>query len=126
MIEVGISSSYAVGEKYEQIVQKLRNNGFTNIYTYPDYELEYEEIEQENNISKIEFSGQDMFEASSKFPYDIRVEITYHTLKNICVPISSKEAKKKNYKELESIIKAAGFVDVRIQEEDHIELLDIL
>ena len=50
-IEVGISSTYAVGKDYQTIVNALENNGFTNIHTYPDYDLEYENISQENTIS---------------------------------------------------------------------------
>lgn len=116
-IEVGISSTYAVGKDYQTIVNALENNGFTNIHTYPDYDLEYENISQENIISEIEIHGKDFFDESSKYPYDSNIYIKYHMVKNICVPISAKEAKKMNYNELIKLLSESGFVNIKTQAE---------
>ena len=116
-IEVGISSTYAVGKDYQTIVNDLENNGFTNIHTYPDYDLEYENISQENTISEIEIHGKNFFDESSRYPYDSNIYIKYHMVKNICLPISAKEAKKMNYNELTKLLSESGFVNIKTQAE---------
>ena len=43
-IEIGISSSEAIGQDYRQIMRALEEMGFTNIYVNPEYDLEIEYI----------------------------------------------------------------------------------
>lgn len=46
--------------------------------------------------------------------YDVRIDIIFHALKNIEVPVSAKTAKKMNFAELEAMLMNAGFVNIRI------------
>lgn len=116
-IEIGISSTHAIGKNYEQVVDVLEMNGFINIDVFPEYDLGIEDIVQENNVSKIEIRGDDEFDASSKYPYDARIKITYHMVKNIYMPVSYKNAKRMNYTELEENLNEAGFMNVTTQAE---------
>lgn len=116
-IEVGISSIQAAGKNYEQVVDTLEKNGFINIDAFPEYDLGIEDISQENIVSRIEIRGVDEFDAASKYPYDSRIKITYHMVKNIYMPISSKDAKKMNCAELEERLNESGFINISTQAE---------
>lgn len=116
-IEIGISSIQAIGKNYEQVVNILEKNGFINIDVFPEYDLGIADIDKENSVIKIEFRGNDEFDASSKYPYDARIKITYHVVKNIYMPVSYKDAKKMNYTELEDNLNEAGFVNISTQAE---------
>lgn len=116
-IEIGISSTHAIGKNYEQVVDALEKNGFINIDAFPEYDLGIEDIDQENTVSKIEIRRDAEFDASSKYPYDARIKITYHMVKNIYMPVSYKDAKKMNYTELEDNLNEAGFVNIITQAE---------
>lgn len=114
-INVTVASTEAVGADYDQIVEKLEEAGFTNIYIEPEYDLEIENIEDEGKISRIEINGNNEFNDLSQYPYDARIDIIFHALKNIEVPVSAKTAKKMNFAELEAMLKNAGFVNIRIE-----------
>lgn len=114
-INVTVASTEAVGADCDQIVEKLEEAGFTNIYIEPEYDLEIENIEDEGRISGIEINGDNEFDDLSQYPYDARIDIIFHALKNIEVPVSAKTAKKMNFAELEAMLKNAGFVNIRIE-----------
>ena len=113
--EIGISSSEAIGQDYRKITKKLEKAGFINIHTNPQYDLEIKEINSENTISKIEIHRETEFTASSQYPYDTPIEVTFHTLKKINVPFSAKSARKMDYEKLELMVREAGFVNVNTQ-----------
>lgn len=114
-IYVTVASTEAVGVAYSQIVEKLEEAGFTNIYVEPEYDLEIENTEDEGRISRIEINGDNVFDDSSQYPYDARIDIIFHALKNIEVPVSAKAAKRMNFAELEAMLKNAGFVNISIE-----------
>lgn len=114
-INVTVASTEAVGADYDQIVEKLEEAGFTNIYIEPEYDLEIENIEDEGKISGIKINGDSEFDDLSQYPYDAKIDIIFHALKNIEVPVSAKTAKKMNFAELEAMLKNAGFVNIRIE-----------
>ena len=116
-IEVSLSSSQAVGLEYEDVVKSLEDAGFTNIHVYPEYDLELADIKQENTVLEVSIKGDSEFDASEKFPYDAKVEVTYHALKNIYVPISADDAEGMNYEELTSLLKEAGFANITVNPE---------
>ena len=112
---VGVSSTDLIGKDREYVRRILQNAGFTYIYEMELNDLAISDIEKEDTVSAVTIQGEKNFLANSKFPYDARIEITYHTVKNIPVPVSSKEAKKLNYKELEKKYADAGFVNITTQ-----------
>lgn len=116
-IEIGISSEYALGQDYKTVVRTLEKNGFTDIHELPVYDLSYDEIDEENKICRIEINGKGKFDKDDKAPYDTRVDISYHVLMNIKIPLSSKEAKKMNYEDLVSMLEESGFVNIEIDKD---------
>ena len=65
----------------------------------------------------LSISGETDFTSTSRFPYDARIEITYHVVKEITVPMSAKSAKKLVYTDLAEQFKAAGFVNITLEAE---------
>ena len=114
-IEVGIASAATVGKKYEQIVNILEKNGFTNVQSVPRADLEYKDRSKENLVAQVIIHGKNKFEETAKFSYDSRVEVIYHTLKEIKIPVSAKAARKMNYEELEEKLREAGFVNIKTE-----------
>ena len=111
-IEVGISSSQVVGQEYEQVIESFEDVGFTNIHAYPKYDLDFKDIDKENTVSRVSIKGNEYFEAEEKYPFDAKVVITYHVLKNIYVPVSAEDAEGMNYEELSFLMKEAGFENI--------------
>jgi nitrate reductase NapE component len=111
-INVSLSSSQAISMNYEQVVDILEKDGFTNINTYPEYDLELAEIENENTVVKVTIKGKSDFDTMEKYPYDAPIEITYHVLKEINMPVSSKEAGGMMLDELVSQFEEAGFANI--------------
>lgn len=116
-IEIGVSSASVIGSNYEQVIEELKSRGFTNIYTYPVSDLELKDAELEYTVEGINIHGKDIFESYFEYPYDTRIEITYHVVKNVFIPVSSKAAKKMSFNELEELIREAGFVNINFQVE---------
>ena len=55
------------------------------------------------------------FSATDRFPYDSIINIEYHGLVKLSAPISSKDAKKQNYKDIQKLFKDSGFVNVKTE-----------
>lgn len=114
-INITVASTEVVGSDYGEIVEKLEEAGFTNVHVEPEYDLKIENIEDEGRISEIEINGDNEFDDSSQYPYDARIDIIFHALKNIEVPVSARTAQEMNYAELEAMLKDAGFVNISIE-----------
>jgi len=112
VIEVGISSSQVVEMDYEKVADSFEDAGFTNIHVIPEHDLELSDIDKENTVIQVTVKGDTEFEAKEKRPYDAKVEITYHALKNIYVSISAEDAEGMNYEELVSLLKETGFAKI--------------
>ena len=114
-IEVGISSSDLIGIEHTSALKLLEESGFNNIHEIAVDDLGIQDLNDEGIVTEITIRGDAAFGATSRYPYDARINITYHLVKNINVPISSKAAKKINYEELETQFLDAGFVNVRTE-----------
>lgn len=112
-IEVSISSSELIGEKYKSVVGELEDAGFTHVYAYPEYDLDLTDIGQENTVISVVIDEDSEFSSEDKYPYDTKVEIKYHALKNVYVPIAAKDAEGMNYEELVTLLKDAGFSKIK-------------
>jgi hypothetical protein len=109
---IGLSSLEVVGANYDDIVGRLQENGFTNINGHALEDLDYADVEEEHKVDQIEVNGVYSFEADKKFKYDTEINITYHSLKEITAPLTSKKAKGMQHSSVASAFKEAGFVNV--------------
>ena len=116
-IPVGIGYNEILHSNYQTAEKALKQSGFTNIYSSPIYDLSIEEIEIEYTVEAVSIRGEIDFTSESIFPYDSRIEIKYHEVASIQVPISAKKAKKRYYQEVESLFREAGFINIRLEPE---------
>ena len=117
-IDVGITSTEAIGVEYSNVQKKLEEAGFTNIRVEAVKDLDINEQDKENKVASISIDGYDVFTDSDKYPYDSRVTIVYHSLKEVCPPITAKNAKKMNYSELKELLTDAGFTNIRFEKQE--------
>lgn len=111
-IPISYSSDSLLGEDYNDTIRKFEMAGFTRIETYPNYDLDMDDISIENTVYKIKIRGKSDFDNDSKFPYYARIKVYYHTLKKIPIPVSSNKAKKMDYTDLVGKLEKAGFVNI--------------
>ena len=116
-IPMGVSSDYLVGIKYSRAVSTLEKNGFTNIHVQPIYDITIKDTLTEGNVKRVSVSGTSAFEITDKFPYDARIDIEYHAVQNITVPMSSDDATDLDYIALKEAFSDAGFVNIKYEVE---------
>ncbi len=112
LIPVKYSTDMFVGNQYKEVVDKLEDIGFSNISTKEIADLSEKQISDEYMVTEIKIGWIKSFSETTKLPSNFPVTVTYHTVKEIAVPMSSKEAKGSNYKNVEKAFKDAGFVNV--------------
>ena len=117
LIEVSISSRELIGRDHTSVEKSLQTAGFINIYDDILNDLGIDEEEKEGIVTAVSINGEKDFTSASRFPYDARIEITYHVVKKITVPMSAKSAKRLAYTDLAEQFKAAGFVNITLEAE---------
>lgn len=115
LIQVGYSSVELTGQSYEIVEQLLVNSGFSYVHTSSVADLSPTELSKENLVTDIKIAWSHHFNASSYFPSNFPVNITYHTVKPILSPLSSKEAKTKTPEDLVQLFSDAGFINVKVE-----------
>ena len=78
-ISVTKSSSDLEGEDYKDVMTLLQVAGFTNIEVEVIDDLITGWLTKDGEVEKVSINGDTDFYASSKFPYDSKIVITYHT-----------------------------------------------
>lgn len=116
-VKVGVSSTNLIGREYSAVEKMLSESGFTNLHQNIIQDLAIDDSQKEGIVTDVSIRGENQFVESSRFPYDAKIEITYHLVKNINAPMSSKNAKKLNYTDLEKSFRDAGFKNVTIEAE---------
>lgn len=111
-IEVGFSEDDIIGLNYEDAISTIKESGFTNVYAHAEYDLGIEDIKKEYIVTDVSIRGDSSFEDEDKYPYDARVELIYHVVKSIPVPVSAKDGRKMLCDELVSTLEEAGFVNI--------------
>lgn len=112
MIPMSHDSENLLGMDYEQTIMLLHEAGFTNVQGECTRDLNYENIEKENQVYQIYIFDKNSFVATDKYPYDTEITVMYHGVKFIPVPISSKSAKGENYEDIATAFEDAGFGNI--------------
>ena len=112
---VPFSAEEIVGENKDDVIVKLDRAGFKNIYPKSLGDLRAYEVNKENTVENVCFGDEYEFNSDTKFSNEIQVTISYHTFKNIFVPIDNKEAKKKKYEDVAEMFKTAGFDNIQTE-----------
>ncbi len=114
---IGVDSSSLISIDYLDAKNTIEKAGFTNVYTQPINDLDINHIKFENTVKSITVNGVNHFESKDRFPYDTKIIITYHIIKEINLPISSRKATEKNYEDLNKMLENAGFVNITLKPE---------
>lgn len=109
---VGVSSEKLIGENYSEVVDTFETAGFTNINAVEIADLNSSEESKADSVSNVSIWFIDSFNENTKFPSNAKVTISYHTMKDVYAPLSAKELKGKNVKEVQGIFAEAGFENI--------------
>lgn len=112
-IPVGYSSYSLKGKNVEEVYAILHNCGFKHIKRTELKDVYINSLYRENDVDKVEFNGRSQFEANSEFPYDANVVITVHRKREITISFSSSSLRKRNYKEICSMLSSLGFTEIQ-------------
>ena len=120
LIPINYSDRNLKGEDYEEVVDKIKENGFTYVRTQEISDLDIQLISSDNKVTEIKIGWISSFEKDTNIPSNFPITVIYHSLKRIPVPMSSKEAKGSNYEIVVNAFKECGFIDVEIDEKKDI------
>lgn len=108
---IPFSAEACMGANYEQVLEELRDQGFSNIIT-----TEIDDLitpVSEGAISAISINGDMAFAAEAKYPKEAEIHITYHTIKKIFPPMSSKDISQYDIASAKEAFETAGFTNVK-------------
>lgn len=111
-LPVGYPSDMLEGRHYETVIELLEEAGFTHVVPQEIADLDAEDIADDYKVTEVKLGWRTEFSESSICPSNFAVTVTYHTLHTIHAPMSRKEAKGMNYKDVITAFQDAGFLDV--------------
>lgn len=112
LIPMGYSSDSLEGLKYTEVVQRLKESGFSNVHTKERADLTISRDDEENLVTEIKLIFGDSFDENTKYPSNLWITVVYHTVELYASPLTSKEAKGMNYLDVIDEFEKAGFVNV--------------
>ncbi len=115
LVPVPCSSASLVGEEYQTVMKRFTKAGFSFVSAHEIADLKLTEKSSENRVTEIKIGWISSFEDDLKIPSNFPVTVTYHSLKLISPPMSSKEVKGTNYQEVKRAFESAGFININIE-----------
>lgn len=107
--KIGISSDECIGSDFRKVVSQVSNSGFEFVHSVPSEELSLKEIDRKGLVKSISINGYSTFSANAVFPFNAKIVINYYTLMKVTPPYTSSQAKGKNYMDVISAFRRAGF-----------------
>lgn len=114
---IGNDSSSLEGLKYTEVVQKLKEYGFTNIRLKEISDLTLSREDEENIVTEVKLFYTNKFSKDTQYPSNFQITVVYHTVELYSPPLSSKEAKGMNYKDVIKEYENAGFINIKVNVE---------
>lgn len=109
---VGISSEQIMSMSYTDLIAHLKAREFYKINTFFVEDLPIDRLKDENLIESCSINGIGTFHSDDEFPYNSKIEIVYHKLQRKKVPVTSRKARKQDYREVVDRFLNEGFVNV--------------
>lgn len=117
-----ISSESLKGERYTFVIEKLASSGFSNIHTKEIADLQLNEKNKEYLVTDVNlcFGLKDSFDVDTKYPSNLgfTIDVVYHTLALQKPPMTSEEAKGRDYLSVKEEFENAGYINVTIKPEN--------
>lgn len=112
LIPIGCSSENLEGLKYTEVVQKLKEAGFSNVQTKEISDLTISRDAEEKLVTDIKLIFGDSFDENTKYPSNLGITVVYHTVELYNPPLTSKKAKGMNYIDVIREFENVGFTNV--------------
>ena len=114
LIPFGFDSSSLEGMRYTEVVQLLKESGFTNIQTKEISDLTLSREDEHDLVTEIKLLHTGEFSETTKYPSNLWITIVYHTIELYAPPISAKEAKGMDYTDVVKAFEDAGFINITV------------
>lgn len=114
LIPLGFDSSSLEGMRYTEVVQLLKESGFTNIQTKEISDLTLSREDEHDLVTEIKLLHTSDFSETTKYPSNLWITIAYHTIELYAPPISAKEAKSMDYTDVVKAFEDAGFINITV------------
>lgn len=116
MVKVPSSAENYIGQSFETVSQELKKAGFTEIEATVIEDLTSDSDIKDGAIETITIDGSSFFQRNDEFPLDAKVEIVYHIIPKIAVPVDSSELDETSFESIGEVFSSAGFVNVSVSE----------
>lgn len=110
---IGADYNEFIGEKYIVAEKWFKDVGFNNIKRNALEDIYVSNEDTQWQIADITINGSKDFNEKDMFPYDSTIIISYHSKKKINIPFSQKQVHKQNCEKIISILKNAGFTEIK-------------
>lgn len=117
LIPMGYDSNSLEGLKFTEVVQLLKESGFTNIRVKELSDLTLSREDEDNIVTEVKLIHTDKFSEHTKYPSNLWITIVYHTVELYAPPLTSKNAKGMNYEDVIEEFENAGFTNITINVE---------
>lgn len=117
LIPIGYDNNSLEGLKYTEVVQLLKESGFTNIRTKEVSDLTISREDEEKIVTDVKLVHTSAFSEDSKYPSNLWITVVYHTVELYSPPITSKDAKGMNYKDVIEEFENTGFTNITLNVE---------
>ena len=111
-VKIPFDASYAIGQDLDDIYNELENAGFTNIIMKQD-DTGWLEA---NEVINVTIDNSDSYSKGGYRKPDVSVVITYSSADRVYVTDLLQDWQKKEYTEIENILKNAGFTNITLKE----------
>lgn len=112
LIPMGYSSESLEGLKYTEVVQRIKESGFSNVHTKGISDLTISRDDEEKLVTEVKLMFGDSFNEDTKYPSNLWITVVYHTVELYSPPLTSKESKGMNYLDVIEGFEDAGFINV--------------
>ena len=117
LIPIGYDNVSLEGLKYTEVVQLLKESGFTNIHTKEISDLTISREDEEKIVTEVKLVHTGKFDEDLKYPSNLWITIVYHSVELYAPSLTSKDAKGMNYKDVVKEFENDGFTNIRINVE---------
>lgn len=119
-VKVSKSSADYAGLNVQEVSDELSKLGFKNVSTEEIADLPSKGEVKDGTVESVTIDGT-AFDAGGSFSKEAAVNIVYHTIKTLPLPIGADEISGKDYKEIGKLLTDSGFTGVKAGEVDDID-----
>lgn len=112
LIPLRFDNSSFEGLKYTEVIQLLKESGFTNIQTKEVSDLTLSREHEHNLVTEVRLLHTDEFDENTKYPSNLWITVVYHTVELYSPPLTSKAAKGMNYEDVVKEFEHTGFTNI--------------